>query len=132
MKFKAALGSNKCFLWRGAIRKIRATPPHANSFEPLSYLKAPLLNYGTPLPRQPKIKKITHITRNTKNKSFAIPAEAAAMPPNPNTAAISAIIRKVIAQPNIVSPPLAMNRINRLPHVYFYFKSVAEVGRSPI
>ena len=45
------------------------------------------------------------MTKNTKNKSFAIPAEAAATPPNPNSAAISAIIRKVTAQPNIFSPP---------------------------
>jgi hypothetical protein len=47
-----------------------------------------------------------HITRNRKNKNLAIPADAAAIPPNPNSAAISAIIRKVTAQPNIVSPPL--------------------------
>lgn len=66
-----------------------------------------LPTYGTPLPLQPKMKKITHITRNRKNKTFAIPADAAAMPPNPNTAATSAIIKKVTAQPNIVSPPLA-------------------------
>jgi hypothetical protein len=33
---------------------------------------------------QPKMKKITHITRNRKNKTFAIPADAAAIPPNPN------------------------------------------------
>ena len=69
-------------------------------------------NYGTLRPLQPKIKKITHITKNTKNKSFAIPAEAAATPPNPNSAAISAIIRKVTAQPNILSPPLGLNRNN--------------------
>jgi len=31
-------------------------------------------------------------------------ADAAAIPPNPNSAAISAMIRKVTAQPNIVSP----------------------------
>jgi hypothetical protein len=67
-----------------------------------------IANYGTPLPRQPKMKKITHITRNRKNKTFAIPADAAAMPPNPNTAATSAIIKKVTAQPNIVSPPIAI------------------------
>jgi len=48
------------------------------------------------------MKKITHITRNIKNKTFAIPADAAAIPPNPNTAAINAIIKKVTAQPNIV------------------------------
>jgi hypothetical protein len=60
--------------------------------------------YGTLLPLQPKKKKITHITRNRKNKNLAIPADAAAIPPNPSSAAISAIIRKVTAQPNIVSP----------------------------
>jgi hypothetical protein len=51
------------------------------------------------------MKKITHITRNMKNKTFAIPAEAAAIPPNPNTAATSAIIRTL--QPNLTcfSPP---------------------------
>jgi hypothetical protein len=43
-----------------------------------------------------------HITRNKKNNNFAIPAAATAMPPNPNTAAISAIIRKVMAQPSMV------------------------------
>jgi hypothetical protein len=69
-----------------------------------------IANYGTRLPRDPKIKKIMHITRNRKNKNLAIPADAAAIPPNPNTAATSAIIRKVMAQPNIVSPPLGMNR----------------------
>ena len=61
--------------------------------------------YRTPLPLHPKMKKITHITRNMKNKTFAIPAEAAAIPPNPSTAATSAIIKNVTAQPNIVSPP---------------------------
>jgi hypothetical protein len=58
--------------------------------------------YGTLLPPlQPRKKKITHITRNKTNSNFAIPADAAAIPPNPKTAAISAIIRKVTAQPNI-------------------------------
>ncbi len=85
---------------------------------PLLYPKPPLPeaagHYGTLLPLQPKTKKITHITRNRKNKNFAIPADAAAIPPNPSTAAISAIIRKITAQPNIVSPfSLQTNRINR-------------------
>jgi hypothetical protein len=70
-----------------------------------NHLSGRLANYGTPLPRQPKIKKIMHITRNRKNKTFAIPADAAAMPPNPSTAAINAIIKNVTAQPNITSPP---------------------------
>jgi hypothetical protein len=60
------------------------------------------------------MKKITQITRNRKNKNLAIPADAAAIPPNPNTAATIAIIRKVMAQPNIVSPPLAVNRMSEL------------------
>jgi hypothetical protein len=77
-----------------------------------SHLREVIVNHGTPLPLQPKIKKITHITRNRKNNTFAIPADAAAMPPNPNTAATSAIIKKVTAQPNIVSPPLGMNRVS--------------------
>ena len=70
-----------------------------------NHLSRGLAHYGTPLPRHPKIKKIMHITRNRKNKTFAIPADAAAMPPNPSTAATNAIIRNVTAQPNIMSPP---------------------------
>jgi hypothetical protein len=59
-----------------------------------------LNRYGILLPPlQPREKKITHITRNKTNRNFAIPADAAAIPPNPSTAAINAIIRKVTAQP---------------------------------
>jgi len=71
-------------------------------------------DYETPLPLQPRKKKITHITKNRKNKNFAIPADAAAIPPNPSTAAMSAIIRNVTAQPNIVSPP-CYKRIASIP-----------------
>ena len=60
---------------------------------------------GTRLPRHPKIKEITNSTRNITNRSFAIPADAAAIPPNPKTAATSAMIRNTTAQPNISSPP---------------------------
>ena len=60
---------------------------------------------GTRLPRHPKIKEITNSTRNIMNRSFAMPADAAAIPPNPKTAATSAIIRNITAQPNIPSPP---------------------------
>jgi hypothetical protein len=70
---------------------------------------------GTPLPRHPKIKEITNSTRNITNRSFAMPADAAAIPPNPKTAATSAIIRNITAQPNISSPPQRLNRICRLP-----------------
>ena len=69
---------------------------------------------GTRLPRHPKIKEITNSTRNITNRSFAMPADAAAIPPNPKTAATSAMIRNITAQPNISSPP-PMNRICRLP-----------------
>jgi hypothetical protein len=71
----------------------------------ISQLSKTADSYGTLLPLQPKKKKIMHITRNRTNKNLAIPADAAAIPPNPSSAAISAIIRKVTAQPNIVSPP---------------------------
>src|SRR6266545_5563666 len=69
---------------------------------------------GMRLPRHPKIKEITNSTRNIKNRSFAMPADAAAIPPNPKTAATSAMIRKTTAQPNISSPPQRLNRICRL------------------
>ena len=73
--------------------------------------------HGTPLPRHPKIKEITNSTRNRKNRSFAMPADAAAIPPNPKSAATSAMIRNTTAQPNISSPPHRLNRICRLPRV---------------
>jgi hypothetical protein len=40
-------------------------------------------------------------TRNTKKMIFAIPAAAPAMPPKPSSAATSAIMRKVKAQPSM-------------------------------
>ena len=72
---------------------------------------------GTRLPRHPKIKEITNSTRKMKNRSFAMPADAAAMPPNPKIAATSAMIRKTTAHPNIRTPPQGVNRICRLPRV---------------
>jgi hypothetical protein len=62
-----------------------------------------LLAYRALRPLEPRTKKIMHITRKRKKRNLAIPAAAAAIPPNPRTAAINAIIRKVMAQPNIVS-----------------------------
>ncbi len=70
---------------------------------------------GTRLPRHPKTKEITNSTRNITNRSFAMPADAAAIPPNPKTAATSAMIRNTTAQPNISSLPHRLNRICRLP-----------------
>jgi hypothetical protein len=46
-----------------------------------------------------------------------MPADAAAIPPKPKTAATSAMIRKTTAQPSISSPPRRMNRICRLARV---------------
>jgi hypothetical protein len=51
----------------------------------------------------PIMKKIRHITRNRKNRNFAIPAAADAIPVNPNKAAISAITRKINAHFNILN-----------------------------
>jgi hypothetical protein len=70
--------------------------------------------HGTRLPRHPKIKEITNSTRNITNRSFAMPADAAAIPPNPKIAATSAMIRNITAQPNISLPPPRLNRICRL------------------
>jgi hypothetical protein len=54
-----------------------------------------LNRYGILLPPlQPRKKKTTHITRNKTNSNFAIPADAAAIPPKPNTAAISGDYQK--------------------------------------
>jgi hypothetical protein len=56
---------------------------------------------GTRLPRHPKNKEIMNSTRNMTNRSFAMPADAAAMPPNPKIAATIAIIKKTTAQPSM-------------------------------
>ncbi len=47
---------------------------------------------------------MTNITKNRKNNIFAIPAAATAIPPNPNAAAIIAMIKKISAQVNIIPP----------------------------
>src|SRR5436305_14873022 len=75
--------------------------PRLQRFSQTFPLKAVSEFYGTLLPLEPRKKKITHITRNKTNSNFAIPADAAAIPPNPNTAAINAIMRNVTAQPNM-------------------------------
>jgi hypothetical protein len=49
---------------------------------------------GALVPRHPKTKEIMNSTRNIKNRIFAMPTDAAAMPPKPKTAATSAMIRK--------------------------------------
>jgi len=47
---------------------------------------------------RPKRKETTNITRNTRKIIFAKPAAVPAIPPKPSTAAISAMMRNVIAQ----------------------------------
>jgi hypothetical protein len=49
----------------------------------------------------PKTSESTKSTRKIKNKTFAIEAAPAAIPPNPKIAATIAIIRKVTVQRNI-------------------------------
>jgi hypothetical protein len=46
-----------------------------------------------------------------------MPADAAAIPPNPKIAATSAMIKNITAQPNISSPPPRLDRICRLTRV---------------
>ena len=50
----------------------------------------------------PPINERTKRIRNIKNTTFAIAAAPAAIPANPNNAAIIAIIKNVIAKRNIV------------------------------
>jgi hypothetical protein len=49
----------------------------------------------------PKTNESTNSTKKIKNKTFAIDAAPAAMPPNPKIAATIAIIRNVTVQRNI-------------------------------
>jgi len=49
----------------------------------------------------PKISEMTKRTIKIKNKTFAIPAAPAAMPPKPNIAAMMATIKKITVQRNI-------------------------------
>ena len=50
----------------------------------------------------PMIKKTKHITRNRKNRNLAMPAAAEAIPVKPNSAATSAITKKIAAHFNIL------------------------------
>lgn len=53
---------------------------------------------------RPATNDMTNNTINIKNKTLAIPADAAAIPEKPNTAATNAIIRNTIAHVNIFTP----------------------------
>jgi len=50
---------------------------------------------------KPLRSEATKRIKKIKNKILAIPAEAAAIPPNPNTAAIKATTRKMSVQRNM-------------------------------
>lgn len=50
----------------------------------------------------PIIKEIRNRIKKIKNKTFAIEAAPAAMPPNPNTAAMIATIRNITVQRSII------------------------------
>jgi len=52
----------------------------------------------------PKINEMTKSTINMTNNTFAIPAEATAIPENPSAAAIIATIKKITAHVNIMTP----------------------------
>src|SRR5262245_61081525 len=118
--------------WHFALRRFTSRSGNLVNF---------VMAQGTRLPRHPKIKEITNSTRNIKNRSFAMPADAAAIPPNPRTAATSAMIRNNTAQPNISSPPHGLNRIYRLDrasqhasshlNVWNNFNDLPQLGTSP-
>jgi hypothetical protein len=56
-----------------------------------------------------------------------MPADATAIPPNPKTAATSAMIRKTTAQLNISSPPQRVNRMCRLVRVPLHACSRSDI-----
>ena len=70
-----------------------------NTYLNTAYSSCFCIHYKVDLPL---IKESRNSTKKIKNKILAIPAAPAAMPPNPNIAAIIAITRNVIVQPNIV------------------------------
>lgn len=77
--------------------QIKGLRRHLN---PLSYNRISI-NFYLPLSSL-MIKLITKSAIKIKKRILAIPAAPAAIPPKPKTAAIKAIIRKVIIQRNII------------------------------
>src|SRR5438270_13106813 len=71
-----------------------------------------LQNYGSLLAADiASMKKIRQSSRKRPNRNFAIAAAPAAIPVNPNSAAIIAMTRKIIAQRSMSSTP-KVNRQN--------------------
>jgi hypothetical protein len=60
----------------------------------------------------PKTKETIAKTKNTKNKILAMSMAEPAIPPNPSTAAIIAMIKNVTAQFNIVTSFLKLERLS--------------------
>ena len=51
----------------------------------------------------PEMREIRNSTIKMKNNTLAIPAALAAIPPNPNIAAMIATTRKIIVQRNMIN-----------------------------
>jgi len=87
-------------------------------------LAGPGINWSYITPRLPNRRETTNRTRNITNRSLAIPAANPAMPPNPNTAATSATIRKKIDQDNILISPLVTDTL----HLFSGYQSPRQSG----
>ena len=96
---------------RGARKPIWVKPAMVNRKSPvrlpshgaLHYAQRSQRYYGTVRPRtSPAMREIANRTIATKNTIFAASMATPAMPPKPSKAAMSATMRNVTAQPNIV------------------------------
>jgi hypothetical protein len=65
---------------------------------------------GLQTERRPNKRATSHTTRNTKNRIFAIPTAAPAIPPKPSIPAISAIIRNINDQWSMSIPSWGLAR----------------------
>jgi hypothetical protein len=85
-----------------AATQLETSMPNRLDPQPLNRFR----NYGTLLAADmANMKKIRHNSRKRPKRNLAMAAAPAAMPVNPNSAATIAIIKKITAQRNIVSPP---------------------------
>ena len=71
--------------------------------------------YNLLLKEPPNIRETMNRIIKMKNKTFAIDAAPAAIPPNPKTAAIIATTKKITVQRNII---IDFSLINRFLHMY--------------
>jgi hypothetical protein len=75
--------------------------------------------------RRPNTRKTTATIKPTTNKIQAMLAAVPANPVNPNSAAISAITKKVTAQPNIAITPLKERSRNAEPVEFASYRSAS-------